>query len=351
VTHSERDTGRHIASPRPLGKPARLIRRRTWLAAATASLLARPFLASAADPDLRLGVLQFGTVQWVGDIIKRHGLDKANGCALSMVTLANNDAGRVALMAGAADVVVSDWMFVANQRAAGTKLCFAPFSSATGGIMVPPSSPIRSLGDLAHRKLGVAGGSVDKSWLIVRAAAKARPGFDLTEAADVVFGAPPLLNAKAMQGELDAVLTFWNFAARLEAADFRQIISVDDCARGLGLPAPLSLVGYVFHEDWANRNEAAINGFLAAAAAANDLLAGSDQEWQQIRPLMNAPEDALFRRLQQRFVAGITHPSVATQEQAATQVFDVLLHTGGTHATDGLQTLPPGIFWPTTSHG
>jgi len=108
----------------------------------------------------------------------------------------------------------------------------------------------------------------------------------------------------------------------------------------------------VFHEDWANGNGAAINGFLAAAAAANDMLAGSDQEWAQIRPLMNAPDDALFRRLQQRFVAGISRPSAAAQEQAAAKVFDVLLHTGGTHATDGLQQLPPGIFWPTSaSHG
>jgi NitT/TauT family transport system substrate-binding protein len=198
----------------------------------------------------------------------------------------------------------------------------------------------------------VAGGSVDKSWLIVRAAAKAAPGLDLTEAANVVYGAPPLLNAKLMQGELDAVLTYWNFAARLEAADFRQVVSVDECARGLGLPGALSLVGFVFHEDWAHRNEAAINGFLSAAAAADDLLAGSDQEWQQIRPLMNAPDDVLFRRLQRRFVGGITHPSVAAQEQAAAQVFDVLLRTGGTHATDGLQQLPPGIFWPTSaSHG
>jgi NitT/TauT family transport system substrate-binding protein len=354
VTHSERDTGLHIARRHDVDKAhaARGIRRRTWLAGGAAAAFAAGRPAQAALPALRLGVLQFGTVQWVGDIIKRHGLDTANGFTLSIVTLANNDAGRVALMAGAADVVVSDWMFVGNQRAAGTKLCFAPFSSATGGVMVARSSPIQSLADLAHRKLGVAGGSVDKSWLIVRAAAKAAPGFDLTEAADVVYGAPPLLSAKLMQRELDAVLTYWNFAARLEAADFRQVVSVDDCARGLGLPGGLSLVGFVFHEDWANGNGAAINGFLAAASAANDLLAGSEQEWQQIRPLMNAPDDALFRRLQQRFVAGITHPSAAAQEQAAAQVFDVLLHTGGTQATDGLQQLPPGIFWPTNgSHG
>ena len=77
------------------------------------------------------------------------------------------------------------------------------------------------------------------------------------------------------------------------------------------------------------------------------LLAGSDAAWQEIRPLMNAPEDALFQRFRQRFVEGITHPSAEAQERAATQLFEVLRRTGGAQGTDGLQQLPAGIFWPT----
>ncbi len=323
------------------------VARRLVLAGGAAAWSAGLPARAATGPEVRLGILQFGTVQWVGDIIRRHGLDAANRFTLSPVTLANTDAGRVALMAGAADVVVSDWMFVAGQRAAGTKLCFAPFSSSTGGVMVAAGSPVRSLADLARRKLGVAGGPADKSWLIVRAAAKAAAGLDLAAAADVVYGAPPLLNAKLLQGELDAVLTYWNFAARLEAAECRQVASVDDCARGLGLPASMSLVGFVFHEDWATRNAAAINGFLTAVAAADELLAGSDAAWQEIRPLMNAPEEKLFQRFRQRFVEGITRPSAEAQAQAAAQLFEVLRRTGGAQATDGLQSLPAGIFWPT----
>jgi NitT/TauT family transport system substrate-binding protein len=309
-------------------------------------------LPAVRPPQVRLGILQFGTVQWVGDIIRRHALDTANGFALTTVTLANTDAGRVALMADAADVVVSDWMFVAGQRSAGTRLCFAPFSSATGGVMVAGASPIRSLADLAHRRLGVAGGPVDKSWLIVRAAARAGAGLDLTQAAELVYGAPPLLNAKLMQGELDAVLTYWNFAARLEAAGYRQVVSVEDCSVALGLPAGMCLVGFVFHEDWARRNPAAINGFLAAAAGADDRLAASDAEWQQIRPLMNAPDEALFQLMKRRFAAGVVHPSAEAQQRAAAQLFEVLMRTGGERATDGLQALPEGIFWPVpASHG
>jgi NitT/TauT family transport system substrate-binding protein len=284
-------------------------------------------------------------VQWVADIIRRGGLDAARGFRLETKTLANTDAARIAIMGGAADIVTSDWPFVAVQRASGTRLCFAPFSSATGGIMVPHDSAVRSLGDLRGRRLGVAGGPTDKSWLVVRAAAR-RSGLDLTTDASIVYGAPPLLGAKLGQGELDAVLTFWTHAARLEAAGFREVVSVDACAAALGLPGPLGLVGFVFREDWATTNRSAIDGFLGAAEAAQTLLATSDDAWTQIRPLMDAPDDALFQTLRRRFTGGIVaRQPAAAREQAARQLFAVLRDTGGPGATGGLTDLPDGIFW------
>jgi len=330
--------------------------RRACLAGGAALFAGAPPAIGAISPAIggpsivRLGTLQFGTVQWVADVIREHALDTGHGITLQTNILANTDAGRVALMANAADVVTSDWMFVAAQRAAGTKLCFAPFSSSLGGIMVRPGSPIKSLSGLAHCRLGVAGGPVDKSWLIVRAATKAAAGFDPADAADVVYAAPPLLNAKLMQNELDAVLTFWNFAARLEAADYRQVVSVSDCARDLGMPAAMCLLGFVFHEDWGRQNPNAIEGFLAAATAAQDLMVKSEPVWREIRPLMNAPEDALFETFRRRFLAGIARPSADAQEHAAAQLFGVLLRTGGSRGTDGVEQLPAGIFWP-TPHG
>ena len=320
--------------------------RRTCLAAALGAALAPPARGGAeSTPGLRLGVLTFGTVQWVAETIRRHAFDRAHGFALETVTLANTDAGRVALMAQSVDVVVSDWFFVASQRAGGTALSFAPFSSASGALMAAPASPVRGIADLRGRRLGVAGGPLDKSWLLFQAAANSLAGMDVALVADVAYGAPPLLNAKLRQGELDAVLTFWNFAARLEADGFRQVISVAECARALDLPTPFSLVGFVFHETWAREHAALVDGFLAAAADAEALLASSDAEWQQVRPLMDAPDDALFAGLRRRFIDGIAHPSPAEQQRAAAELFDILLRIGGTRATSGIDRLPEGIFW------
>ena len=326
--------------------PAReALPRRRLLALPLAGLTAA---AAAAEPvPVRLGTLQFGTVQWLAEVIRRHRLDRSGGFTLQTTLLADTAAGRVAIMAGSADIVAADWPFVAVQRAAGTALCFAPFSNTLGGVMVRADAPIRTLADLAGHRLGVAGGPVDKSWLMVQAAGRAgTPATDLAAAARVVYGAPPLLSAKLQQGELDAVLTFWTFAARLQAHGFREAVTVGDCARRLGLPATLGLVGFVFHEDWARAHPAAISGYLRAAAEAQRLLATQAAEWQAIRPLMNADDDALFGELARRFVGGITATTAAAEQQTAEQVFDILLRTGGTRATGGISRLPEGIFWP-----
>lgn len=324
-----------------------LIGRRAWLGAvlaAGAATRGRGARAAAA-PSVRLGVLQFGTVQWVAEVIRRNRLDAAHGFALQTEKLANGDAGRIALMAGAADIVVNDWMMVASQRAAGHRLSFAPFSATLGAIMVRADAPIRHLADLKGRKLGVAGGPFDKSWLLVRAAAQ-KEGIDLAAAASVVYGAPPLLSGKFIQGDLDAVLTYWTFAARLQAAGYRELRAVAACAEALGLPARLGLVGFVFHEDWATRNRPAVDGFLKAAAAAEQRLAADPSAFQAVRPLMNAPDDALYAELKHRFVDGIAHPTAEQEQRSAEQVFAILSRTGGRQATAGLSQLPSGMFWP-----
>ena len=98
---------------------------------------------------------------------------QAGQLSLQVVELASPEAGKIALRAGNADIIVSDWLWVSRERALGAKLTFYPYSSALGAVMVPASSPIRTLADLKGRKLAVAGGPIDKSWLLLQAVAEA----------------------------------------------------------------------------------------------------------------------------------------------------------------------------------
>jgi len=322
--------------------------RRDLLAAAGAAI---PSIAGAAQPlpELRLGVLAFGTVQWVARVIQGHSLDRAHGFVLVTEPLGNNDGAKVALLGGGVDVIVSDWLFVGTERARGLPISFAPFSSATGGVVVGHNSALRGPEDLAHCRLGVAGGPYDKSWLIVRAAAKREKGIDPAATADLAYAAPPLLSAKLIQGGLDAVLTYWNFVAALEVAGFRTLLTVASSAVRLGLPAHPPFIGYVFKETWAQKNPQLIDGFLAASAAAEDLLVRSDENWNAIRPLMHADDERLFARLKAGFRVGVARTSPSAEAAAADRLFAILHATGGNAATGGLSRLPSGVFWSAPS--
>jgi NitT/TauT family transport system substrate-binding protein len=89
---------------------------------------------------LRVGVLQFGTVNWEMDVIIRHQLDNKHAFSVKIVPLSSKNANSIALQGGAVDVIVSDWIWVNRQRAAGKDYTFFPCSLAVGGVYVHPES-------------------------------------------------------------------------------------------------------------------------------------------------------------------------------------------------------------------
>ena len=172
--------------------------------------------------------MRYGTLSWQLDVIAHHGLDRKEGLRIEPFELAGAPAAQLALQAGRVDLIVSDWLWVSRQRAEGGDLTFIPFSSAIGGLIVPAASPIRDVAGLAGQRLGIAGSALDKSWLVPRLFARARLGLDLETLADKSFGAPPLLSEALATGRLDAVLTYWPFAAKLEARGMRRLLSIGD---------------------------------------------------------------------------------------------------------------------------
>ena len=301
---------------------------------------------SADQPTkIRVGVLKFGTVSWVLDTIQRNGLDKAEGIELDVMPLASTDATAVGLQAGSADIIATDWLWVSRERTGGADFSFSPFTTALGAIMVPPDSPIKTLADLKGKKLGVAGGPIDKSWLLIVAYALRTANLDLRSETRQVFGAPPLLAEKAKQGEIDAVLNFWPYAARLEAAGFKQLIGIEDVVSELGAKGEVAMVGYVFSEAWAKENLKAVEGFLRAAAKADELLATSNEAWEAIRPLMRAENEATFEALRRRYREGIPERSTAENEADAKVLYQFLRELGGEKLVGPGAELAPGTFW------
>jgi NitT/TauT family transport system substrate-binding protein len=302
---------------------------------------ARP--ADAADR-LRVAILEFGTVNWELDVIREHGLDVAEGFVLEPVQLASTSATLVALQARSVDTAVSDWFWVSRQRAAGADWTFFPFSTAVGGLVAAPKSPIHELGDLRGHRLGIAGSPVDKSWLILRALAASQGGVDLERQTMKSFAAPPLLDQELAAGRLDAVLTYWPFAARLEARGMRPVMSIGDALRALGFETAVPLVGYVVSDRWATAHRPLLAGFLRASRRAEEILATSDDEWTRIARLTGARDPAELAKLRDAFRAGIPVHWGDAERNDAERLYALLAKIGGELLVGSATTLQPGTF-------
>jgi NitT/TauT family transport system substrate-binding protein len=262
------------------------------------------------------------------DTIRDQHIDAKLAIDIDVVDVATNQAGPIALLAGNVEVIVSDWLWALRQRSDGEDLLFAPYSSALGILMVPAGSPVRSLSDLKGKRLGVAGGPIDKSWLLLRAYSRRTMGQDIADLAHPVFGAAPLVTEESRNGRLDAVLNFWTFAARLQGSGFVPLLDMAEILKSLGIdPAP-TLVGFVFRERTLAAKRSEFQAFFRAVADGNSVLAHSDAAWERLKPLVQPANDAELVAIRSFYRAGIPKPWGEAETRSAAQLFDVLAALG-----------------------
>jgi len=297
----------------------------------------------AEPPQIKVGTLKFGTVNWELKVIS-DGIDQKHGFTLKRVDFADKDATSIALQSGDVDVIVTDWIWVATQRSLGHKFTFVPFSRSVGAVMADPAKGIKSVADLAGRSIGVAGGATDKSWVLLQAYARKTAHLELKDKADVQFGAPPLLNELVQRGKLDAVLNFWNFNARLKPKGFVAVVSIRDILPALGLDADPPLLGWVFSEHWATEHPDLAKGLIDASYEAKALLKSDDAVWDKLRPIMDADDDAVFQALKDGYREGIPERYERKDIAAAESAFAVM-RAADPGSVANLEALPEGTFW------
>lgn len=316
--------------------------KRALIACLSAFLMAAQ--ASAAEPpQIKIGTLKFGTVNWELKVIA-DGLDQKHGFVLKRVDFADKDATSIALQSGDVDVIVTDWIWVATQRNLGHQFTFVPFSRSVGAVMADPAKGIKSVADLAGRSIGVAGGATDKSWVLLQAYARKTANLELKDKADVQFGAPPLLNELVQRGKLDAVLNFWNFNARLKPKGFVPVVSIRDILPALGLDAAPPLLGWVFSEHWAAEHPELAKGLIDASYEAKSLMKSDDAVWDRLRPIMDADDDAVFQALKDGYREGIPERYERKDIAAAESAFAVM-RAADPGSVANLEALPEGTFW------
>jgi NitT/TauT family transport system substrate-binding protein len=300
--------------------------------------------AAHSTDHIRVAAQITGTLSWELEVLRAHGLDRQANLDIQTIELASTEGGQIALGGGSVDLILSDWIWVSRERALGDDLVFYPYSSTLGAVMVPANSSIENVVGLKGRKLGVAGGPLDKSWLLLQAFAR-QSGLDLKKQSAIVYGAPPLLAEKALQGETDATLTFWNFCARLEAKGLRRAVDMADVMKQLGATGPVAMIGYVFHGAWAEHNRGILDRFLAATGEAKRVLAASPDEWQRLIPRIGTSDNAALDIYRRRYVEGIPHRPLVDEAADAKGLYRVLADIGGRDLIGSAPELAPGTFY------
>jgi len=293
-------------------------------------------------PKLSVSVLQFGTAHWELDHIVHRQLDRKHGYRLALRMVANLPASHLAVVSGSANAAVADLLWAQSRYQAGSPYLYLPFSSQIGDIVVPESSGVRNLADLQGLRIGVAGGPDSKGWLLLQKVAS-QQGIDLAGSTEVQFAAPPLLSQGLKRGQMDAIVTYWHFAAQLKGegageSGWRSAFGMTDLLIAMNLDPDLPVLGYVFPEQWANEHKELIDRFAGSVAEAKAELAARSLAWERLRPLLQNPEAGVFDALRDGFIAGSPEP--LTDDRVA-NLRELLVLTGA----DADSLMPARLFY------
>lgn len=303
-------------------------------------------IASAEEvPLIRLGVLAFGTVNWELSAMQKIQQKGAKEYRLQVMKMANPQAGKIALQSGAVDMIVADWIWVSRQRALGKDYTFYPYSNATGALVVAKDSSIKQLADLTNKKIAIAGGELDKNSLLLQALMQKQGQAEVFVSMQKVYGAPPLLSQQMQSQRVDALLTYWHYAARMQAEGYRVLMTGDDILQGLGVQVKVPSIGYVFDRGWAENNKAAIQSFLNQTRQAKDVLCAEEAAWQKIQALIKASTEQDSQLLRQRYCDGRVRSWGEKEKIAATQIYQYLRVISKQRLTGDSAGIQSGAFW------
>ncbi|MFI3135804.1 MAG: transporter substrate-binding domain-containing protein [Methylococcaceae bacterium] len=301
-------------------------------------------VVAAEKPILRLGVLAFGTSNWELAAMEQQQLLDAAEFTLDIHKVANPQAAKIALQAGAVDMIVTDWIWVSRMRTTSADFTFYPYSDVSGALMVANDSGIESLNDLQDKRLAIAGDELDKNWLLLQALAK-QQNIDLNLHVKKTFGAPPLLNQQLLQHHADAILNHWHYAAQLEAKGYKQLLNGQDILKGLGISTPMPNLGYVFKQSFAKQHQAALSNFFKLTEQARNQLCEADSAWQPIIPLLKTDDLKTQNLLRTRYCESRVTPWGKAELTAAEHLYGVLRSVSGNQLTGTASNIQPGTFW------
>jgi len=294
---------------------------------------------------IRLGVLAFGTVNWELRAMQQAKLMETEQYRVQVLPMANPQASKIALLSGAVDMIVADWIWVSRQRGQGKDYSFYPYSNTTGALVLAKGSAIKSIQDLHDKKIAIAGGELDKNSLLLQALLQKQGQAQAFNRMEKIYGAPPLLTEQLKRGRVDALLTYWHYAARLQAQGYPVLLTGVDILHDLGVKNKVASIGYVFSDAWATQHKIAVNAFLNNTQAIKKRLCENEQTWQGIKSLVRVENPVENQLLRQYYCAGRIVNWGKAEQQSAEKIYQYLKLLSQYRLTGKSDTIQLGTFW------
>jgi ABC-type nitrate/sulfonate/bicarbonate transport system substrate-binding protein len=292
---------------------------------------------------IRLVYSPFGTQSFPPYVIKRFSLDKKYGFELQGIPTANAQANNNAVQAHGTEIALFGWNEIGLFIHAGVKIVgIAPFLTWANTVMVPIDSPIKTIGDLKGKRVGIyRRANID--WVVMRTLTITRYGFDLEKAATIQEGAVPLLYGLMQQNQLDATQMYNSFTPEMVATGkFRVLATNRGMIEDLGLPAAPFLI-YTADSAYATAHPDNVRAFLAAYRDAIEILKTNDQVWIDHGHEMKLDNPQVVALFRDEVRADVISRFDEHTEADIRKTFDVLLAAAGAEVM-GMSTLPEGFM-------
>jgi NitT/TauT family transport system substrate-binding protein len=291
---------------------------------------------------LRLMDNPLGTNAFARYAIQKHQLAKKYNFDLEVIPFTTQPAQIGILQSGNGDVGTLNWIDISRLRIAGINIVgVAPMVKWADHFVVPIDSPIKNVGDLKGKKIGIVS-RTNLNWLVMKTVGLKEYKIDLEKEATALEGGPTLMRGLLEQGQLDVALIFNIFTpGLLESGKFRVLAQTRELTIQLGLP-DVAFSFYVANGNYAAAHPANIRAFLAALREAVAILKSDDQIWYEQAREMKLDE-ASVPKLREEMRADLLSSFDAATEPTVRKTFELLLSTAGPEVL-GFGKMPDGFM-------
>ncbi|WP_049937315.1 ABC transporter substrate-binding protein [Haloplanus natans] len=305
-------------------------------------------------PTMRARFEHNGSPRYLLYAIKCFGFDHDHGVHLDVRLVTDElESGmetiRHRLDGGGTDLVDTDYISVARERAEGADIVAVhPYGRTVGGLVAPEDSDIDGLSDLPGTRIGVTR-RLDKNWILTRAACREYHDFDPAETVTLVEAdSRDGLTRMIREGDVDAGFQFWPLVPELtRTGPYVEVFPVSALVQRLaGTDDELPIATFLTGESYLDAHPEAVRGFRAAARDGADRLLTDDDLWVEIgERLMRTDDPTVVRAVRDGWREMVVRDWDEARVDGMYRLFDHLQSVAGTEAL-GVDEIPDGTLRP-----